>query len=429
MNQIDSESSQDESPILQVPSRPMRQESSNHLWLRTPTPSYKLLKSNLVRDLTTRSLAETLDKINIDPLTSKNYMKWINKVKMAPTIKKIDIFLKPDWISSLPNDAPEEEVEFFQDSCRQIYFWLGNTLDQENNDKFFYDDQKNYNTATLWLNIHDFYAALSVENCATAMTKLFGMKIEDGIVSNSIMDIRNQSKLLKSMGQDLFEEKTMSCMLAFYYIRNLPTSLLFAKNNIYQEIKISKRVPTLETLLSDIELALARNQELSVPNGQALCIGERRVKCKNGKHSPEAAHLEVQCFQLHPHLLKELRERRNQDKCSKVTSSATKSTGLKPISSPRIFCISTESKIISFIKEEPAILDSRASHLLLKDSERLLSFTKTRVALNQANGTVIYAKGFGTAAITGYKRSIIHLKNSFIVPTITTPLISLSPFL
>ncbi|MBW0524747.1 hypothetical protein O181_064462 [Austropuccinia psidii MF-1] len=221
----------------------------------------------------------------------------------------------------------------------------------------------------------------------------------------------------------------MSCMLAFYYLRNLPTTLSFIKNNIYQEIKILKHVPTLESLLSDIELALARNQELSMSNGQALCIGERRVKCKNGKHSPEASHSEYQFFQLYPHLLKELRERRNQDKRSKVNSSATESTGSKPISSPRVYCISTESKTIAFIKEERSILDSGASHSLFKDSERFVSFTKTRVALNQADGTVIYAEGFGTAAITGYKGSIIHLKNSLIVPNITTPLTSLSPFL
>ncbi|MBW0584679.1 hypothetical protein O181_124394 [Austropuccinia psidii MF-1] len=191
----------------------MQQESSNHLWLRTPTPSYKLLNLNLLRDLTTRSLSETLDKTNIDPLTSKNYEKWSNKVKMALTIKNINIFFKPNWISSLPNDAPEEELEFFQNSCRKIYFWLGNTLGQENYDKFFDDNQENYNPAALWLNIRDFYAASSVENCATVMTKLFGMKIEDGIVSNSIIEIKHQYKLLRSIGQDLFEKKTMSLML------------------------------------------------------------------------------------------------------------------------------------------------------------------------------------------------------------------------
>ncbi|MBW0480543.1 hypothetical protein O181_020258 [Austropuccinia psidii MF-1] len=340
----------------------MQQESSNHLWLRTPTPSYKLLKLNLQRDITTRSPAETLDKTNIYPLTSKNYAKWSNKVKMAHTIKNIDIFLKPNWISSLPNEAPEEEVEFFHNSFRQIYFWLGNTLDQENYDKLFDDDQENYNPAAIWLNIRDFYADSSVENCSMAMTKIFGMKIEGGIVSNSIIEIQNLTKLHKSMGQDLFEGKTMSY----------------------------------------IELALARNQELSIPDVQALCFGERRVKCKNGKHSPEASHSEDQCFQIHPLLLKEFRERRNQDKHSKVNSSATESTGLKPISSARVYC---------------------------NNSERSVSLTKTRVALNQANGTVIYAERFGTTAITGYKVSIIHLKNSLIVPNITTPLISLSPFL
>ncbi|MBW0562352.1 hypothetical protein O181_102067 [Austropuccinia psidii MF-1] len=81
------------------------------------------------------------------------------------------------------------------------------------------------------------------------------------------------------------------------------------------------------------------------------------------------------------------------------------------------------------MNEECAILDSGTSDFLFKDSERFVSFTKARVALNQTNGTVIYAEGFGTTAITGYKGSIIHLKNSLIVAKITTPLISSSPFL
>ncbi|MBW0481187.1 hypothetical protein O181_020902 [Austropuccinia psidii MF-1] len=193
MNLNDSGSSRDESPILQVPSSPMRQEASNHPRLRTPNPSYKSLKSNLLRDLTAQSLAETLDKTNIDPLTSENYAQLSNKVKMALTIKNIDIFLKPYWIRSLPNDAPEEEGEFFHNSFRQIYFWLGNTLDQENYDKFFDDDQENYNPAALWLNICDFYAASVVKNGAKVMTKLFGMKIEDGIVLNSVIERDSES--------------------------------------------------------------------------------------------------------------------------------------------------------------------------------------------------------------------------------------------
>ncbi|MBW0464907.1 hypothetical protein O181_004622 [Austropuccinia psidii MF-1] len=93
----------------------MQQGVSNHLQLRTLTPSYKRLPSNLIRDLTTRSLAEALDKKQIDPLSSENHSKWINKVKIELTIKNINIFLKAYWISSLPNKAPEEEVELFQD--------------------------------------------------------------------------------------------------------------------------------------------------------------------------------------------------------------------------------------------------------------------------------------------------------------------------
>ncbi|MBW0515922.1 hypothetical protein O181_055637 [Austropuccinia psidii MF-1] len=142
----------------------------------------------------------------------------------------------------------------------------------------------------------------------------------------------------------------MSHVLAFYYLRNLPTSLYFVKNNIYQEIKILKHVPTIESLLSDIDLAPARNQELSIHKGQAPCIGERRIKCKKGKHSTQAPHLEDQCFQLHHYLLNEFRERRSQDKRSNVSSNATENAGLKPMSSPRVYRLGMEWKMVKSIK-------------------------------------------------------------------------------
>ncbi|MBW0487928.1 hypothetical protein O181_027643 [Austropuccinia psidii MF-1] len=79
--------------------------------------------------------------------------------------------------------------------------------------------------------------------------------------------------------------------------------------------------------------------------------------------------------------------------------------------------------------DEHAILKRGTSHSLFKNSERFVSFTKPCVALQQADVTIIYSKGFGTAAITAADGSIVHLKNSLIIPSITTPLITLSPFL
>ncbi|MBW0538628.1 hypothetical protein O181_078343, partial [Austropuccinia psidii MF-1] len=176
----------------------------------------------------------------------------------------------------------------------------------------------------------------------------------------------------------------------------MPSSLAFVKNNLYQELKLSKKVPTIESVLSEVKLYLARDQEVPVPDALVLHIGKRERK-------------------NHEKIKKENKEEEND----------IDNTGHHP----RVYCIRDSSGKVNIIREDHAILDSGASHSLFKDSERFVSFTKTCAALQQADGTMIYAKGFGTAAITASDGSIVHLKNSLIVPSITTPLISLSPFL
>ncbi|MBW0554914.1 hypothetical protein O181_094629 [Austropuccinia psidii MF-1] len=101
------------------------------------------------------------------------------------------------------------------------------------------------------------------------------MHIEEEIISNSIIEIRHQSKLLKATGQDLFEEKNMTRMCAFNLLGTIPSSLAFVKNNLYQELKLSKKVPKIKSVLSEVELSLARGQEVPVLDALALHIGKR----------------------------------------------------------------------------------------------------------------------------------------------------------
>ncbi|MBW0498494.1 hypothetical protein O181_038209 [Austropuccinia psidii MF-1] len=165
---------------------------------KSPTITYKLLRPNLLRDLTTWSISETLEKCSVEPLTSKNVLKWSTKVKMALTIKSLDQLLKNEWVKSMPKDSSDEEMEFFQNSCCQIYSWVGNSLNQENFDKFFNDNQEEYNPSFLWTSIKEHYSASSLENCAAIATKHFGMRIEEERISDSIIEIHHQSKLLKA---------------------------------------------------------------------------------------------------------------------------------------------------------------------------------------------------------------------------------------
>ncbi|MBW0464973.1 hypothetical protein O181_004688 [Austropuccinia psidii MF-1] len=191
---------------------------------------------------------------------------------MALTIKNLDQFLKNEWVKSMPKDSPGEEMEFFQSSCCQIYFWLGNSLEQENFDKCFNDDQEEYDPSFLWTSIKDHYAASSLENCAAIATNLFGMHIEEEKISDSFFEIRHQLKLLKATGQDLFEEMIMTCMCAFNLLRTIPSSLAFVKNNLSQELNLSKKVPTIKSALSEVKLSLFRDQEVPAPDALALDI-------------------------------------------------------------------------------------------------------------------------------------------------------------
>ncbi|MBW0535933.1 hypothetical protein O181_075648 [Austropuccinia psidii MF-1] len=219
----------------------------------------------------------------------------------------------------------------------------------------------------------------------------------------------------------------MTCMCAFNLLRTIPSSLAFVKNNLYTELKLSKKVPTIKSVLSEVKLSLSRDQEVPAPDALALDI-EKPVRYKNGEHSPNASHTSKQCFQLHPHLLKEFQECKNHEKLL-AGKKEEENKNDNTCHHPRVYYIQDPSGRVNIIREDHAILESGASHTLLKKSERFVSFTETCAALQQSDGTMIYAKGFGKAAVTAADRSIVHMKNSLIVPSITTPLISLSPFL
>ncbi|MBW0477770.1 hypothetical protein O181_017485 [Austropuccinia psidii MF-1] len=153
----------------------------------------------------------------------------------------------------------------------------------------------------------------------------------------------------------------------FYYLEKLPTYLSFVKNNIYQEIKISKHVPTFESLLADIELALAGDKELSISEGRDLHIGGRKVKCKNGKHSCDSPHSSETWFQHHPHLLEEFQDILDCEKISRDNSLIHENTTFDSSTAPSIYCIGTKINRVKLVKEEFTILRSGAFHSLLSN--------------------------------------------------------------
>ncbi|MBW0576192.1 hypothetical protein O181_115907, partial [Austropuccinia psidii MF-1] len=76
-----------------------------------------------------------------------------------------------------------------------------------------------------------------------------------------------------------------------------------------------------------------------------------------------------------------------------------------------------------------AILDSGASYSLFRDNSRFIFTSITRIPLSLADGRSIVETEIGTAVISASDGSPIHLCKFLVIPSVTTPLIALSPFL
>ncbi|MBW0484253.1 hypothetical protein O181_023968 [Austropuccinia psidii MF-1] len=373
------------------------------------------LKPDFLQGLAQPSLSQTLEKItNIEKLNSTNFSEWESSILMAFNVRDLECFLNPKWTASFPEDAPPEELSFFRKSCKQIYFWLGSQLDKENLDKFFERHSTAHDPAVLWANINHHYVAASAENCANVVMKIFGLKMDKGNVKETLVELRHLINQLWVIGPELFQGDVLIKVLAFFALKILPPSLHIVANNVYQLTKISGKLPFLDSVLSEIELAVARRQEQVVPDAQALkVIGRKAKMCFNGKHNPLAPHSESECFQLFP----EKREAFYRRRLAK-----------KDEPGPRAFSVQALAAV-SGSQGDSAILDSGASYSLFKSSARFISFKQAKIPLFLADGSCIYASGIGTAVVFNHQDEPLHLRNSLVVPSINSCLIALSPFL
>ncbi|MBW0479277.1 hypothetical protein O181_018992 [Austropuccinia psidii MF-1] len=240
------------------------------------------LKPDFLQGLAQPSLSQTLKKItNIEKLNSTNFSEWESSILMEFNVRDLEFFLDPKWTASFPEDAPPEE------------------LNKENLDKFFERHSTAHDPTVLWANINHNYAAASEENCANVVMKIFGLKMDKGNVKETLVELRHLVNHLWVIGMELFQGDILIKVLAFFTLKILPSSLHIVANNVYQLKKISGKLLFLDSVLSEVELAVARRQEQVVPDPQALkVIGRRGKMCFEGKHNPLAPHFGFRMFSI-----------------------------------------------------------------------------------------------------------------------------------
>ncbi|MBW0529469.1 hypothetical protein O181_069184 [Austropuccinia psidii MF-1] len=156
---ISSDTSESDYRAVTPTSNPMETNSPSNIMHQT-SPE-KPLYSSVHHELTQQGLSASLEHMSlIEPLNSANYSNWSNKIKLALTMRNLDIFLDPEWTSGLGREPENAEgIKFLKNCCKQVYSWIGDRLDQENFDKFYDQDLVFYNPALLWEKIKDHYAA------------------------------------------------------------------------------------------------------------------------------------------------------------------------------------------------------------------------------------------------------------------------------
>ncbi|MBW0541977.1 hypothetical protein O181_081692 [Austropuccinia psidii MF-1] len=218
----------------------------------------KFININLIGYLTQQGLSQSLERMSIiNHLTSTNYAVWSNKVKLYLSMRNLDAFLNPEWTYSLRKDENEETC-FLRNSCKQIYCWMGDRLHQEDFDKFHKHDPEFYDPALMWVSIKNNYSASSAKNCVSIFRKIFSLSMDELNVKDFIIEIWHQVSLLKMVEKKIFDVSTLTKFLGLYVLQSLPTTLQMTSNNIYQSTEKYGSIPTLDKVLSKIEISLSQ---------------------------------------------------------------------------------------------------------------------------------------------------------------------------
>ncbi|MBW0486474.1 hypothetical protein O181_026189 [Austropuccinia psidii MF-1] len=177
---------------------------------------------------------------------------------------------------------------------------------------------------------------------------------------------------------------------------------------------VSLSIPTLEKVLSKIEISLSQRTDFAGQNTSFIRVIEssnQKPKCNNKKHNSSAPNSEEECFKVHPEKLEAFRTRRAARNQNKDTS-------------PQAFASYSETG-----SSEISNLDSGASYSLFKDCSRFIFTNPSRILLSLEDGNSIISTAIGMAVTPSNDCSLIHIHNFLVVSSVATPLVALAPFL
>ncbi|MBW0540382.1 hypothetical protein O181_080097 [Austropuccinia psidii MF-1] len=339
----------------------------------------------------------------LEKSNSSNFFTWQRGIISSLGMRNLrDMLIEPpSTIKTDPNYHKRKEM---------VYYFIVGHLDDENYDKFV--SNGNEEPYKLWNTIKEHYASSSGENIASHFGKLFSIKFPPSSsgLSEAISSSRSTLKLLRGLSPSLFAADIMVQVLAFYVLRLLPETCRHVSTAVFHSIKVSAKIPTVEELFKEVKLDILRRSGTDDQTSLALQPRSKPKKelCHKGKHNPLSNHSKSDCFQLFPEK-REAYHRRRNDKTQQT------SPGLA-------FCNN-----INNILNKP-VLDSGCSNTIAPTSDLFSNITPSSKILLAANGSNMKVTSEGTLHLNTTTGKI-SIPNSLIVPSASSVLVSLGPFL
>ncbi|MBW0554559.1 hypothetical protein O181_094274 [Austropuccinia psidii MF-1] len=340
----------------------------------------------------------------LEKLNSSNFFTWQRGIISSLGMRNLrDMLIEPPSTTKTnPNYLKKKEM---------VYYFLVGHLDDENYDKFVsYEDEEPYK---LWNTIKEHYASSSGENIASHFGKLFGIKFPPSFsgLSEAISSFCSTLKILQGLSPSLFAADIMVQVIAFYVLRLLPETCRHVSTAVFHSIKVSAKIPTVEELFKEVKLDIIRQSGTEDQTSLALQLQSKPKKelFHKGKHNPLYNHSESDCFQLFPEKREAYHHRRN-DKNQQETS-------------PSMAVCNNINNILN-----KPVLDSGCSNTIAPTSDLFSNITPSSKILLAENGSNMKVTLEGTLHLNTTTGKI-SIPNSLIVPSASSVLVSLGPFL
>ncbi|MBW0501424.1 hypothetical protein O181_041139, partial [Austropuccinia psidii MF-1] len=365
-------------------------ENSNSKEFQSPHSSFTCKMEN-----TSTSLFKVK---NIEKLNGNNFLSWQRSMIATLGMRNLESFLEETTIEDKEDGGIKRQHQ-------TVYYFIIGHLDSENYNKFVVDEDKH--PGRLWKTIKEHYASTSAENVATHFGKLFRIKFPSSSsgLSEAISSFHSTLKLLHPLSPQLFMGDIMPQVLAFYVLRILPKPCRHVSTAVFHAIKVSTKIPTVEEVFREVELHIVCCVDNGDESNLALKVSAKpkRQLCSKGKHNPLAPRLEQECFQLYPEKCDAYHRRCNNHEVGTALSVCNLASSL-------------------------SILDIGTSNTITPFKQLFLQTRSSEGKLLAANGSDIDVLAEGTFQIATTEGSL-KISNALLVPSATSTLIAMGPFL